>query len=138
MIHKVNKGIIVVFNKNDICFNKLSVFKELFSNNITICLVSNGKSKQLLETIENIEQSSDVEFSIVYLRKEKSLLSAVKAGVRSLTHKTRFEKIFYIEATFLNITNSYKTFRKVVESNFTKKSTKRVLLRNIYAIPKFE
>lgn len=134
----MNRALIIVFGKNDIKFNNSPVFKKLAFYNITICLVSNGDNQLLLETLENIEKSYDSKISIVNLRKEKSLLSAVKAGVRSLTYNAKFDTIFYIDAPLLNLDFEYKTFKKLLQPTFVRKNTKNVLLRNIHAIHEFE
>lgn len=130
----MNKGLIVVFNENDINFKNILIFKKLVSKNITICLVSNGNNSLLIETLENIEQSSDFKVSIVHLRKEKSLLSAVKAGVRSLVNRKKLDTILYVDAKYLDISTSYKSLKKLFDSNFKKNNTKNMLLRNIHAV----
>lgn len=130
----MNKGLIVVFDENDINFKNVSIFKKLVSKNITICLVSNGNNSLLIESLENIEQSSDFKVSIVHLRKEKSLLSAVKAGVRSLANRKKLDTILYIDAKCLDINTSYKSLKKVFGSTFKKNNTKNILLRNIHAV----
>ena len=114
----MKKGILIIFDKNDFSFLENESFKLFLNKQIRICLINNGNHNKILN-----------------LRKEKTLLLAVKAGVRFLYTIEDLNLIAYTKPK--DIFNK-KTIEKLVSITdleiVNKKKNERVLLRNVHAL----
>ena len=130
----MKKGLIIVFGKDDIDFDNTIIFNVLNKQKVTICLVNNGNYNKVQQLLSSLKEVSDTNVFTLSLKKEKSLLSAVKAGVRSLINKDDFETIIYTSPKDINHKNYNTKFIEAFSNSFHKRKDKRVLLRTLYAI----
>tara|TARA_B100000767_G_C19743347_1_gene527266 strand:- start:691 stop:1113 length:423 start_codon:yes stop_codon:yes gene_type:complete len=134
MKFSMNNGIIIIFEKNCIDTIEIQIFKLTFNKKIKICLVNNGNNEKIFKFLDTLKDSSECDISILNLRKEKTTMMAVKAGVRFLSNKNNINLIIY--ATPKSICNP-KTIHKILkffERDLKTKKDKRVLLRGVYSI----
>lgn len=130
----MNKGIIIIFGENDLDETNSLTFKSFFNQKVKICLVNNGNHDNVLRLLNKLKDSSMCDISILNLRKEKKMMSAVKAGVRFLSKNENINII--IHANLKNILNS-ESIDKVLEAfeqELNIKKEERVLLRSVYSI----
>jgi len=130
----MKKGLIIVFSKEDIAFENTLIFNILNYKKITICLVNNGNCNKVHDLLYRLKETAKSEILLLSLKKEKPLLLAVKAGVRSLVSRDNFETIVYTQPKEIT---QYKYSNKILEvlsKQVEKRKDKRVLLRTLYAI----
>ncbi len=129
----MNKGIIIVFDKNDIDIKTDLPFKSFFKK-IKICLVNNGNHKKMLKLLNELKDASEYDISILNLKKQKESMLAVKAGVRFLSTIEDVDLIVYARPkNLLNIMVIEKVL-SISDEELLKKKDERVLLRRVYSV----
>lgn len=130
----MRKGLIIVFGKEDLAFENSLIFNFLNNNKITVCLINNGNCNKVYDLLLRLKESSQSEILVLSLMKEKPLLSAVKAGVRSLINEADFDTIIYTKSKEINQNNCNNRFIEVFSKHLKKRNGRRALLRTLYAI----
>lgn len=130
----MKKGLIIVFGKEDLFFENSLIFNILNRKKITICLINNGNCNKVYDLLNRLKETTTSEILILSLKREKPLLLAVKAGVRSLINEDDFDTIIYTEPKEINQSNYNNRLVELFNKHFTKRKEKRVLLRTLYAI----
>jgi hypothetical protein len=130
----MKKGIIIIFDKNDLTLSESLAFKFSLSKKVKICLVNNGNDPKVLNFLYKLKEASKCEVSILNLRKEKELMLAVKAGVRFLTNKEDINLFVYTKLKSILDKNLMKKVLKISEEDLENKIEERVLLRKVYSL----
>ena len=130
----MKKGIIIIFDKNDINISKTSFLKSFINQGIKILLINNGNHQTILKLLSELKNYSKKDVSILTLRKEKKIILAIKAGVRFLSTIKDIGMIIYTKPeSMLNISFINKIL-SVSEKDLFNKKKERVLLRRVYSI----
>ena len=128
----MKKGIIVVFGKNDMDVLEKYYLKSFFNKQYKICLVNNGNDNKILKFLFKLKESSKFDISILNLRKEKTSMSAVKAGVRFLSKTEDINLIVHTSPKNIFNKTLMKKMRKISAEDLVHKIDERVLLRKVY------
>ncbi|WP_343329597.1 hypothetical protein [Polaribacter staleyi] len=130
----MKKGVIVVFEKNDIDVLEKFPLKSFFNKQLKICLVNNGNDNKILKLLFKLKESSKFDISILNLRKEKASMAAVKAGVRFLSKTEDINLIVHTPPKNIFNKNLMKKMLKISDDDLALKIDERVLLRKVYAL----
>ena len=130
----MKKGLIIVFSTEDIAFENTLIFNILNYKKITFCLVNNGNCNKVHDLLYRLKETAKSEILLLSLKKEKPLLLAVKAGVRSLINDDDFDTIIYTEPKEINQRKYSNKILELLNKKVAKRKEKRVLLRTLYAI----
>lgn len=130
----MRNGIIIVFGKNDFDSSNALNFKSFFYKNIKICLVNNGNHDKVFKLLNALKDSSKCDISILNLRKEKTVMLAVKAGVRFLTNSDNISLIIHTNPKNICKPKLIDNVLELIDQELIKKKDERVLLRSVYSI----
>lgn len=130
----MKKGVIVVFEKNDIDSLKSTRIKFLYNNKLDFCFVNNGNDNKVLKFLYKLKEASKSNISILNIRKEKPLLPAVKAAVRFLKNKENIDLIIYTEPKTIYNKDLLNKIASIPQENLVYKREERVLLRKVYSL----
>lgn len=130
----MKKGIVIIFGKNDFDITSTLNFKLFLDQKIKICLVNNGNQDKMLPLLNELSDSSKGDISILNLRKEKTTMLAVKAGVRFLSNIENLSLIVYANPTIIFTKGLIEKIIKTSNKDLIKRKDKRVLLRTVYSI----
>tara|TARA_R110002049_G_scaffold183679_8_gene351678 strand:- start:9326 stop:9736 length:411 start_codon:yes stop_codon:yes gene_type:complete len=130
----MRKGIIIIFGKNDVVNSNNLFLKSFFNKHIKICLINNGNNDEILEFLNELKYSSKCDISILNLKKEKTPMSAVKAGVRFLSTSENFNLIVYTKKKNIFTENIIRKIVEISKTDLMKKKDERILLRKVYSV----
>ncbi len=136
MINAINmkKGLIIIFDKDDLTELKDLSVKLSFNKQIKICLINNGNDNKILNLLTKIKNKSKCDVVILNLRKEKPLMLAVKAGVRFLYNINDLDLIFYTKSKDTLSKIIVEKLSKLTDIDLITKKEERVLLRNVFSL----
>lgn len=136
MINAINmkKGLIIIFDKDDLTELKDLSVKLSFNKQIKICLINNGNDNKILNLLTKIKNKSKCDVVILNLRKEKPLMLAVKAGVRFLYNINDLDLIFYTKSKDTLSKIIVEKLGKLTDIDLITKKEERVLLRNVFSL----
>jgi hypothetical protein len=130
----MKKGLIIIFDKEDFTvLNNLSV-KLSFNKHIRICLINNGNDNKILNLLTKLKNKSKCDVFILNLRKEKTLMQAVKAGVRFLYNINDLDLIFYTKPKDSLSKVIFEKLVKITDIDLLDKKEERVLLRKVFPL----
>lgn len=130
----MKKGLIIIFDKEDFTvLNNLSV-KLSFNKHIRICLINNGNDNKILNLLTKLKDKSKCDVFILNLRKEKTLMQAVKAGVRFLYNINDLDLIFYTKPKDSLSKVIFEKLVKITDIDLLDKKEERVLLRKVFPL----
>jgi hypothetical protein len=130
----MKKGLIIIFDKEDFTvLNNLSV-KLSFNKHIRICLINNGNDNKILNLLTKLKNKSKCDVFILNLRKEKTLMQAVKAGVRFLYNINDLDLIFYTKPKDSLSKVMFEKLVKITDIDLLDKKEERVLLRKVFPL----
>ena len=130
----MKKGLIIIFDKEDFTvLNNLSV-KLSFNKHIRICLINNGNDNKILNLLTKLKNKSKCDVFILNLRKEKTLMQAVKAGVRFLYNINDLDLIFYTKPKASLSKVMFEKLFKITDIDLLDKKEERVLLRKVFPL----
>ncbi|MDG1037810.1 MAG: hypothetical protein P8O89_02575 [Polaribacter sp.] len=130
----MKKGLIVIFDKDDLTVLKNLSVKLSFNRQIKICLINNGNDNKILNLLTKIKNKSKCDVFILNLRKEKPLMLAVKAGVRFLYNINDLDLIFYTKSKDTLSKIIVEKLGKLTDIDLITKKEERVLLRNVFSL----
>lgn len=130
----MKKGIILIFGKNDVDISGKLFFNTYFSEEIKICLVNNGNHDKVFKHLNELKSLSKCDISILNLKKEKTAMLAVKAGVRFLSNSEELNLIVYTNQYTILTENIINKIIKTSNENLINKTDERVLLRRVYSV----
>ena len=125
-------AILIVFNKihsNSIYNYNLHPFSN---KNITICLVINGNINELKTPLKQLVSNLDCDVSIVNLKKKKTSLKAIKAGIRYLTNYKEFDAIIELKPETITKLEVIEKIIKTISKKLSFKKQERILLKKVY------
>jgi len=130
----MKKGLIIIFDKNDFTMLKDLSFKLSFNKQIRICLINNGNDNKILTLLNRLKDKSKSDVFILNLRREKSLMLAVKAGVRFLYNIDDLDLILYTKPNNIFDKIIIEKLVKISDIDLVNKKEERVLLRKVYSL----
>ncbi|MEO9570015.1 MAG: hypothetical protein ABJH82_06600 [Polaribacter sp.] len=130
----MKKGIVIIFDKNDINISENQRLKSYFNKDFKICLVNNGNHVKLFNFLYKIKENSKCQVSILNLKKEKKFDLALKAGVRFLFNNENFSLILHIKPNNIFNKKLMSKIVKISEDDLVDKINERVMLRKVYAL----
>ncbi|WP_036821479.1 hypothetical protein [Polaribacter sp. Hel1_85] len=130
----MKKGMVIIFDKNDIHVSENRPFKSFFNKSFKICLVNNGNHVKLLKFLYKLKETSKCEVSILNLRKEKASDLALKAGVRFLFNNDNINLIVHAKPKNIFDKKLMKKIVNISDEDLRNKIDERVLLRKVYAL----
>jgi len=130
----MKKGLIIIFDKDDFATLKNLSVKLSFNKHIKICLINNGNDNKILNLLTKLKDKSKCDVFILNLRKEKTLMLAVKAGVRFLYNINDLDLIFYTKPKASLSKVMFEKLFKITDIDLLDKKEERVLLRKVFPL----
>jgi hypothetical protein len=130
----MKKGLIIIFDKDDLATLKNLSVKLSFNKHIKICLINNGNDNKILNLLTKLKNKSKCDVFILNLRKEKTLMLAVKAGVRFLYNINDLDLIFYTKPKASLSKVMFEKLFKITDIDLLDKKEERVLLRKVFPL----
>lgn len=130
----MKKGLIIIFDKDDFTELKNLNCKLSFNKQVRICLINNGNDNKILNLLTKLKNKSKCDVSILNLRKEKTLMLAVKAGVRFLYNINDLDLVFYTKAKNTLSKIIIEKLVKITDIDLVNKKEERVLLRKVFSL----
>lgn len=113
----MNSGVIIVFSNDE---NEIIDFEQKYLSNIStnkICFVNNASTDNTLNLLKDIQFKSKKNISIVDIKHDKGLKSAIKSGARLLSSESEFDFIVYLKSNMLESLSSLTVFLKNFKEN---------------------
>ncbi|WP_299158379.1 glycosyltransferase [uncultured Tenacibaculum sp.] len=129
-------GILILFcnNEKEIIEYKQAKLFNLKSDS-EICFINNGSKDNTLEALEMIRDNVKKRISILDIKKNKGINTAVKAGARYLFSRGDIDYIVYMRPSMLTYFKELKNQIKLnVGVDLFKKKKKCRILRDIFSI----
>lgn len=130
----MKKGLIIIFDKDDFTELKNLNCKLSFNKQVRICLINNGNDNKILNLLTKLKNKSKCDVFILNLRKEKTLMLAVKAGVRFLYNINDLDLVFYTKAKNTLSKIIIEKLVKITDIDLVNKKEERVLLRKVFSL----
>ncbi|PQJ82016.1 glycosyltransferase [Polaribacter glomeratus] len=113
----MNSGVIIVFSNDE---SEIIDFDQKYLSNIStnkICFVNNASTDNTLNLLKDIQFKSKKNISIVDIKHDKGLKSAIKSGARLLSSESEFDFIVYLKSNMLESLSSLTVFLKNFKEN---------------------
>jgi glycosyltransferase involved in cell wall biosynthesis len=97
----MNSGVIIVFSNDE---SQISDFEKKYLSSINttkICFVNNASSDNTLSLLKDIQFKSKKSISVLDIKHDKGLKSAIKSGARLLSSESDFDFIVYLKSNML-------------------------------------
>jgi hypothetical protein len=131
----MNSGVIIIFSNNekDINENLLAI------NANKVCFVNNASTDNTLNLLNNIKFESKINISILDIKHDKGVKSALKSGARLLLSESEFDFIVYLQSNMLEYLEVLKGYLINFEENKQDYNSlptrsKRNVLNNVFSI----
>ena len=135
----MNSGVIIIFSNNEKEINDLDKENLLSINTNKVCFVNNASTDNTLNLLNNIKFTSDNNISILDIKHDKGVKSALKSGARLLLSESEFDFIVYLQSDMLEYLEVLKGClvnfeEKNQDYNLVPKRFKRNVLKNVFSI----
>tara|TARA_R110001592_G_scaffold304581_1_gene577034 strand:- start:922 stop:1359 length:438 start_codon:yes stop_codon:yes gene_type:complete len=113
----MNSGVIIVFSNDE---SEISDFEKKYLSSINtnkICFVNNASSDKTLSLLKDIQFKSKKSISILDIKHDKGLKSAIKSGARLLSSESEFDFIVYLKSNMLESLIGLTAFLKNFQEN---------------------
>lgn len=135
----MNSGVIIIFSNNEKEINDLDKENLLSINTNKVCFVNNASTDNTLNLLNNIKFASDNNISILDIKHDKGVKSALKSGARLLLSESEFDFIVYLQSNMLEYLEVLKGFlinfeEKKQDYNSLPTRSKRNVLNNVFSI----
>jgi len=135
----MNSGLIIIFSNNE---NEINDFNKKYLSNINtnkICFVNNASKDNTLSLLNDIQFKSKKNISILDIKHDKGLKSAIKSGARLLLSESEFDFIVYLKSNMLESLSDltdYITDFQENKQDYTSLPTrsKRNVLNDVFSI----
>ena len=135
----MNSGVIIIFSNNEKEINDLDKENLLSINTNKVCFVNNASTDNTLNLLNNIKFTSDNNISILDIKHDKGVKSALKSGARLLLSESEFDFIVYLQSNMLEYLEVLKGClinfeEKKQDYNSLPTRSKRNVLNNVFSI----
>lgn len=135
----MNSGVIIIFSNNEKEINDLDKENLLSINTNKVCFVNNASTDNTLNLLNNIKFTSDNNISILDIKHDKGVKSALKSGARLLLSESEFDFIVYLQSNMLKYLEVLKGClinfeEKKQDYNSLPTRSKRNVLNNVFSI----
>ena len=135
----MNSGVIIIFSNNEKEIKDLNKENLLSINSNKVCFVNNASTDNTLNLLNNIKFESDNNISILDIKHDKGVKSALKSGARLLLSESEFDFIVYLQSNMLEYLEVLKgcliNFEEKKEKyNSLPTRSKRNVLNNVFSI----
>ena len=135
----MNSGVIIIFSNNEKEINDLDKENLLSINTNKVCFVNNASTDNTLNLLNNIKFASDNNISILDIKHDKGVKSALKSGARLLLSESEFDFIVYLQSNMLKYLEVLKGClinfeEKKQDYNSLPTRSKRNVLNNVFSI----
>lgn len=135
----MNSGVIIIFSNNEKEINDLDKENLLSINTNKVCFVNNASTDNTLNLLNNIKFASDNNISILDIKHDKGVKSALKSGARLLLSESEFDFIVYLQSNMLEYLEVLKGClinfeEKKQDYNSLPTRSKRNVLNNVFSI----
>jgi len=142
----MNIGIIIIFHNNATDIDKL-LLKGLLDlkDSAQLCLINNASKDNTLEKLQELNDASELVYTILDIKQNKGNVAAIKAGARYLFNQKELRYVGFINIEdgnsmqflfeFLSATKNYKDL--IVQYNIDhlkNNKMQRTLFKNIFSI----
>jgi glycosyltransferase involved in cell wall biosynthesis len=113
----MNSGAIIVFSNDE---SEIRGFEEKYLSSINtnkICFVNNASSDNTLNLLKEIQFKSKKSISVLDIKHDKGLKSAIKSGARLLSSESEFDFIVYLKSNMLESLIGLTAFLKNFQEN---------------------
>ncbi|ALU75048.1 hypothetical protein AUW17_07145 [Tenacibaculum dicentrarchi] len=130
----MKKGLIIIFEKKDAAILNTFCLRSFINQKLKIVLINNGNHQVVFEFLNILKDTSKCDVSILTLRREKKVVSAIKAGVRFLSTIKNIGLIIYTNPR--NMLNATWIDQELDLSKIElpHKKNERILLRKVYSM----
>jgi hypothetical protein len=135
----MNSGVIIIFSNNEKDINDLYKENLLAINANKVCFVNNASTDNTLNLLNNIKFESKNNISILDIKHDKGVKSALKSGARLLLSESEFDFIVYLQSNMLEYLEVLKGYLINFEENKQDYNSlptrsKRNVLNNVFSI----
>ena len=135
----MNSGVIIIFSNNEKEISDLYKENLLNINANKVCFVNNASTDNTLNLLNNIKFESKNNISILDIKHNKGVKSALKSGARLLLSESEFDFIVYLESNMLEYLDVLKGYminfeEKKQDYNSLPTRSKRNVLNNVFSI----
>jgi hypothetical protein len=135
----MNSGVIIIFSNNEKDINDLYKENLLAINANKVCFVNNASTDNTLNLLNNIKFESKINISILDIKHDKGVKSALKSGARLLLSESEFDFIVYLQSNMLEYLEVLKGYLINFEENKQDYNSlptrsKRNVLNNVFSI----
>ena len=135
----MNSGVIIIFSNNEKEIKDLNKENLLSINSNKVCFVNNASTDNTLNLLNNIKFESDNNISILDIKHDKGVKSALKSGARLLLSESEFDFIVYLQSNMLEYLEVLKGCllnfeEKKQDYNSLPTRSKRNVLNNVFSI----
>ena len=135
----MNSGVIIIFSNNEKDINDLYKENLLAINANKVCFVNNASTDNTLNLLNNIKFESKNNISILDIKHDKGVKSALKSGARLLLSESEFDFIVYLQSNMLEYLKVLKGYLINFEENKQDYNSlptrsKRNVLNNVFSI----
>ena len=114
----MNSGVIIIFLNNEKEIDNNEIEKLLDLDAYNVCFVNNGSTDNTLHLLQDIKFKLRNKISIVDIKHEKELKSAIKAGARSLrSESSEYDFIVYLNSNMLDYLESLNDYFTNIKAN---------------------
>ena len=135
----MNSGVIIIFSNNEKDINDLYKENLLSINANKVCFVNNASTDNTLNLLNNIKFESKNNISILDIKHNKGVKSALKSGARLLLSESEFDFIVYLQSNmleYLDVLKEYLINFEENKQNYDSLPTRsnRNVLNNVFSI----
>ncbi|MFT6869552.1 MAG: hypothetical protein ACJAYY_002701 [Paraglaciecola sp.] len=135
----MNSAIIIIFSNYEKEINDLDKENLLTLNTSKVCFVNNARKDNTLNLLKEIKLESKNNISIVDIKYDRGVKSALKSGVRFLLSESEFDFIVYLQSNMLEYLEVLKeclmNFEEInQDDSIVPKRFKRNVLKNVFSI----
>ena len=135
----MNSGVIIIFSNNEKEINDLNKENLLNINANKVCFVNNASIDNTLNLLNKIKFESKNNITILDIKHDKGVKSALKSGARLLLSESEFDFIVYLESNMLEFLKVLKEYlidfeEKKQDYNSLPTRSKRNVLNNVFSI----
>jgi hypothetical protein len=135
----MNSGVIIIFSNNEKEISDLYKENLLNINANKVCFVNNASTDKTLNLLNKIKFESKNNISILDIKHDKGVKSALKSGARLLLSESEFDFIVYLESNMLEYLDVLKGYminfeEKKQDYNSLPTRSKRNVLNNVFSI----
>jgi glycosyltransferase involved in cell wall biosynthesis len=113
----MNSGVIIIFSNGEQEISKSNLKDLMKIKTNKLCIVNNGSTDNTLSFLNDIKFNSAKNISVLDIKNNKGINTAIKAGARSLLSESEFDFIVYLQSNMLDYLEDLKRYLKSLKKN---------------------